>query len=65
MFLKYFSIILSKNPPNKQTKPNQTTKKSLTAGCWWLMSIILATQEAELRSAVQSQPGQTVFEMLS
>jgi hypothetical protein len=31
------------------------------AGHWWLTPIILAIQEAEIkRTAVQSQPGQTV-----
>jgi hypothetical protein len=34
-----------------------------TAECWWLMPIILATQEAESwRSVVQSQPRQIVRE---
>jgi hypothetical protein len=31
-------------------------KKIIIARCWWLIPIILATQEAE----VQSQPGQIV-----
>jgi hypothetical protein len=37
-----------------------------TAGCWWLTSIILATQEAEIRRlGVQSQTEQIVHEILS
>jgi hypothetical protein len=41
-------------------------KNSITARCWWLMPIILATQEAEIRRiTVQSQPGQVVCETLS
>jgi hypothetical protein len=34
-----------------------------TAGCWWLMSAILATWEAEMwRIEVRRQPGQIVLE---
>jgi hypothetical protein len=41
-------------------------KKNLKAGHQWLTSIILATQEAEIRRiVVQSQSGQTVHETLS
>jgi hypothetical protein len=33
----------------------------MPARCWWLMPVILATQEAEIRRiAVWSQPGQIV-----
>jgi hypothetical protein len=41
-------------------------KKVNIAGFQWLMHVILATQEAEIRRiVVQSQLGQTVWEMLS
>jgi hypothetical protein len=36
------------------------------AGCWWLISIILDTQEAEIRRiGVRRQLGQIVHETLS
>jgi hypothetical protein len=41
-------------------------KKVSLAGCWWLIPVILATQETEIRRiAVQSQPRQIVHETLS
>jgi hypothetical protein len=40
--------------------------KMVLARCWWLMPVILATQEAEIRRiAVQSQSGQIVTQTLS
>jgi hypothetical protein len=42
------------------------TEDIFVAGCWWVTSIILATQEVEIsRIMVQSQPGQIVLETLS
>jgi hypothetical protein len=41
-------------------------KEAVIARCWWLMPVILATQEAEIRRiTVQSQPRQIVCETLS
>jgi hypothetical protein len=43
-----------------------TVKNGSYARCWWLMPVILATQEAEIRRIVaQSQLGQIVHETLS
>jgi hypothetical protein len=42
------------------------TYKHNQAGCQWLTSVILATQEAEIRkTAVRSQPGETVCDPIS
>jgi hypothetical protein len=39
--------------------------KEFSAGCWWLMPVILSTQELEIRSIkAYSQPGQIVQETL-
>jgi hypothetical protein len=44
----------------------QLIKRRFFAGCQWPTPIILATQEAEMRRiAVQSQPGQIVYETIS
>jgi hypothetical protein len=41
-------------------------KIKIVAGCQWLMPVILATWEAEIRKIeVQSQPGQIVHKTLS
>jgi hypothetical protein len=41
-------------------------KNYALAGCWWLMPVILVTQEAEIRRIlVQSHPRQIVGETLS
>jgi hypothetical protein len=44
----------------------QLLKDHSDAGCWWVMPVILATLDAEIRKVtVQSQPGQIVHETLS
>jgi hypothetical protein len=41
-------------------------KNFIVVGCWWLTSLILLSQEAEIRkTADQSQPEQIVHETLS
>jgi hypothetical protein len=45
---------------------NYKVKREPYARCWWLMPVILASQEAEIRRiTVQSQPKQIVHETLS
>jgi hypothetical protein len=46
---------------NEKLWDNILSKDYVLAGCLWLMPVILATQEAEIRSSVvQSQPRQIV-----
>jgi hypothetical protein len=45
---------------------SSASKEVTIAGCWWLMLVSLATQEAEIRRIeVESQSGQIVLETLS
>jgi hypothetical protein len=45
---------------------NKTLIKSESTRCWWLIPVILATQETEIRRiVVQRQPRQMVYETLS
>jgi hypothetical protein len=53
------------NPFKSPCSYNLTSKRKWKLG-WWFTLSILSTQEAEIRRiAVQSQPGQTVCEILS
>jgi hypothetical protein len=51
----------------KMSRKKRSLRISLTgAECWWITSVILATQKAEIRrNAVQSQPGQILPKTLS
>jgi hypothetical protein len=54
------------NGVSKSLKTKTRTELELGARCWWLTSVILATQEAEIRKlVVQGQPRQIVLETLS
>jgi hypothetical protein len=63
-----FTLLLLFSAPyfKKGKSPPPQIKKLCLAGHQWLMPIILATQEAEIRRiAIQSQPQQIVCETLS
>jgi hypothetical protein len=60
-----FEVLL---PGNKADIPKEISwlKLKCTARCWWLMLIILATWEAEIRKIIlPSQPRQIVHETLA
>jgi hypothetical protein len=59
-------IFQAQKESNCQPRLVYPAKLSFLAGCWWLMPVILATQEAKIRRiVVQSQPGQIVHKILS
>jgi hypothetical protein len=48
---------------NKKIKVSKHLKKNHTAGCWWLMPIILATWEVEKgRISIRGKPRQIARE---
>jgi hypothetical protein len=51
--------------PAKAKKKKKISKILSQAECQWLSTVILATQEAEIRFLVGSQPRQIVHETLS
>jgi hypothetical protein len=48
-------IISQKKPPKLKNTENKDYKNRISAGHWWLMPGILATQEAETRSLKPAQ----------
>jgi hypothetical protein len=57
-------LIVCSSDSNRYFWPKITTQNILD-GCWWLMPVILATQEAEIRRiTVRSQLRQIVPETL-
>jgi hypothetical protein len=63
----YQKDVVSSRPPwATQRDPVSLCLKKKWVRHWWLMPVILATQEAEIRrTAVQSQPRQIVHKTLS
>jgi hypothetical protein len=72
MYLIFLHVCVNHQKENEDpkrllgSKYFYTKNGQLLAGHWWLIAVILATQEAEIRRImVQSQPGQIVHETSS